>query len=249
MRKKIGLCLLLAGLAGLILTAAIGAQEIAPVDSTAEREEIELSRCPDFQLKNLQGERIALADLLGKGPILIDFWATWCKPCIKELPHLQEMYDQYREQGFLVIAISEDKPRSLSKVQSFIAGKKYDFLVLLDDNNAVQRKFNFRAIPYTILLDREGYIHHKRMGYRPGDEVIIEEKLLPLLAGAPEAPPAGEAGGAVVDEPETGADVQRQEDIQEGEPEQEQGERSQKQYIKKVKMDSAKVTSAERHDE
>ncbi|MFC1683278.1 TlpA family protein disulfide reductase [Candidatus Zixiibacteriota bacterium] len=241
MNKRIGLCIFLCGL---ILAAAAGAEEIALEDTVGEKKKVELSQCPDFQLKNLQGQRIALADLLGKGPILISFWATWCKPCIKELPHLQEMYDEYREQGFQVIAISEDTPRSLSKVKSFIAGKKYDFLVLLDENNAVQRKFNFRQLPYTVLLDSEGYIHHKRMGYRPGDETAIEEKLLTLLTVEEQ-----EAVEESAEEPEAEATGQETDGGEEEKLGEAEGERCQKKYVKKVKMDGAKVESAEGRDE
>jgi peroxiredoxin len=223
-----------------MISAAVGAEESTP----AEEEKVEFSQCPDFHLQDLQGQRVALEDLLGKGPILISFWATWCKPCIKELPHLQEMYDEYREQGFLVIAISEDTPRSLSKVKSFIAGKKYDFLVLLDENNAVQRKFNFRQLPYTVLLDSEGYIHYKRMGYRPGDEAAIEEKLLPLLVAEQQ-----EAVTEPADEPEAEAAEQKTDSDEEEKLEEAQGQKCKRKYVKKVKTDQAKVEAAEGRDE
>jgi len=140
-----------------------------------------LPMAPNFQIKDLDGKRVALSDLLGQGPVLISFWATWCKPCLKELPHLQELYEQHKERGLKVVAISEDAPRSLSKVNSFVKGHRYTFLVLLDDNYSTQRKFNFRALPFTVLLDKEGRMVYKRMGYRPGDEQVLAEKIAPLL--------------------------------------------------------------------
>jgi cytochrome c biogenesis protein CcmG/thiol:disulfide interchange protein DsbE len=233
--KKTGLSLLTASiLTGLLFLSLSLAEEA--------EEEKELARVPDFQLKDLEGQRVALDDLLGKGPILISFWATWCKPCIKEMPHLHELYHRYKEHGFLVVAISEDSPRSLSKVKSFIAGKKYDFLVLLDENNAVQRKFNFRALPYTLLLDEEGRMVYSRLGYRPGDEKMLEEKLLPLIKAKEEQEDAEQA-------PEGEDGEQKKSEADEGKVEETKEQATEKEDVKKVKKGWAQEKSAEGCDE
>lgn len=205
------------------------------------QEQKKLPEAPDFQLKNLEGERVALSDLLGKGPVLISFWATWCKPCIKELPHLQELHDKYKEDGLSVVAISEDAPRSVSKVKSFIAGNRYGFLVLLDDNYSTQRKFNFRGLPYSVLLDKEGHIIYKRMGYRPGDELVLAEKIAPLIEVEEE-----EEG---MTEEEEGAEEAGQ-DQSAGEKQGDEGAKEEKDAGKKdVKKEWAKTKSAEERDE
>lgn len=186
MRKRFGHSLLMSAvLIGLILVSWCAAKE--------EEGKQRLPKAPDFQIKDLEGKRVALGDLLGQGPVLISFWATWCKPCLKELPHLQELYEQHKERGLKVVAISEDAPRSLSKVKSFVKGHRYTFLVLLDDNYSTQRKFNFRALPFTVLLDKEGHMVYKRMGYRPGDEQVLAEKIAPLIE-AEEREERGEGG-------------------------------------------------------
>ena len=226
MKRNIVLCTLL-------FILLIGLMVSSPVLDTEDENELPLA--PKFSLKDLNGRRVALDDLLGDGPLLIDFWATWCKPCIKELPHLHDMYLKYRERGFQVVAISEDSPRSLSKVKSFVAGNKYEFLVLLDENSAVQRKFNFRALPYTVLLDRDGHVIHSRMGYRPGDELVLEEKLVALLEAQEAAEPPADAG----EEEAEDADDTGSEDE----------ERDQKKYIKKVKSEEARKVQAEERDE
>lgn len=202
-------------------------------------EEEKLPMAPDFQIKDLEGQRVALKDLLGQGPVLISFWATWCKPCVKELPHLQELYEKYKDQGFLVVAISEDAPRSISKVKSFIAGKRYDFLVLLDDNYSVQRKFNYRGLPYTVLLDKEGRIVYRRMGYRPGDELLLEEKIVPLMEEKPQQ--KGETDQAEQKEQE-----QKNEEASEA---QESGEQKRGTEKKDVKKNWGQSKSAEGCDE
>jgi len=211
--------------------------------AVGEEEPQQLPLAPDFSLKDLDGNRVALGDLLGRGPLLIDFWATWCKPCVKELPHLHDLYLKYRDRGFRVVAISEDSPRSLSKVKSFVAGNKYEFLVLLDENNTVQRKFNFRALPYTVLLDKDGHVIHSRVGYRPGDERVLEEKFLPLI----EAQEAAREVSEQVSEPP--ADDGQEDQDTGDESETAEKERDQRNFVKKVKSEEARQVQAEERDE
>jgi peroxiredoxin len=151
----------------------------------------------DFSLKNLQGEVVSLSDVLGKGPVILNFWATWCKPCLKELPHIEKLQKDFREQGLTVLAISEDSPWSVSKVKSFVSGNRYTFHVLLDTNGKVMRKYGLLGTPYTFLLDAGGKILYKHFGYRPGDENA-------LRAEVEKAFEAAQGGSGPVDEGEVG---------------------------------------------
>jgi peroxiredoxin len=144
-------------------------------------------KAADFSLKDLKGETVKLSDLYGKGPIIINFWATWCKPCIKELPHLDKIQKDYKEKGVEVLAISEDSPWSVSKVKSFVAGNKYTFTVLLDTNGKVMRKYGLLGTPYTLIISSEGEVVFKHFGYRPGDEVSLREELESALKGEEES--------------------------------------------------------------
>jgi len=136
----------------------------------------------DFSLKNLAGEQIRLGDYLGKHVILIDFWATWCVPCVKELPHFQRFHDAYEEQGLKIFAITVDGPESVAMVKPFMQRYKYTFPVLLDIESKVIALYNPRVImPYTVLIDRQGKIRYVHQGYSPGDEKGIEEELVKLL--------------------------------------------------------------------
>lgn len=135
----------------------------------------------NFTLEDLDGDLFVLEENLGKGPILIDFWATWCTPCKHALPHLQELMEKYQDQGLTVLTISIDSPKSQSKLKPYVRSKKFTFPVLLDTNSEVLRQFNGNSVPFQVLLDKDGNVIETHTGYNPGDEKILEEKILKLL--------------------------------------------------------------------
>jgi cytochrome c biogenesis protein CcmG/thiol:disulfide interchange protein DsbE len=137
---------------------------------------------PDFTLKDLKGKKVSLSSLLKDGPILIDFWATWCKSCLHELPLLDQIGDKYRSQGLQIVAISTDSPKTAAKVRPFVKSTGYDFIVLLDSKQEVRRLFGGTSTPYTVLISQEGEIVYSHLGYVPGDELKIEAKISDLFA-------------------------------------------------------------------
>jgi len=136
----------------------------------------------NFTLEDLDGDLFVLEENLGKGPILIDFWATWCTPCKHALPHLQELMEKYQDQGLTVLTISIDSPKSQSKLKPYVRSKKFTFPVLLDTSSEVLRQFNGNSVPFQVLLDKDGNIVETHTGYNPGDEKILEEKIVKLLS-------------------------------------------------------------------
>lgn len=136
---------------------------------------------PDFTLEDIEGDLFTLTEHIGDGPILINFWATWCVPCKLELPHLQALQEKYSDAGFKLITISEDSPKSQAKVRPYVRSKRYTFTVLLDPNSEVLHLFQGSALPFQVLLDKDGNIVETHQGYNPGDEVILEEKIRELL--------------------------------------------------------------------
>jgi peroxiredoxin len=151
---------------------------------------------PNFILKDLDGKKVELKELLGNGPILVSFWATSCKPCIKELNELQKVYKNYKEKGFEILAIDQDGPRSISKVKPMVKGLKWEFPVLWDESKDVYRKYHVLGIPHTVLIDKSGEIRYTHTTYRPGDEEVIKKKIEELLDEQKEAskPKEGEKG-------------------------------------------------------
>ena len=138
-------------------------------------------KAPDFALANIDGKDVNLTNLLAHGPVIIDFWATWCKPCIKGFPALQQLHEKYKEQGLTVVAISVDSPKSRSRVAPFIKSQKFTFEVLLDTEGKVAQKYNAVAIPRTVLVSREGQIVYTSVGYRPTNEEKLDEAVRSVL--------------------------------------------------------------------
>ena len=140
---------------------------------------------PDFTLPDLDGQKVTFSSLLAEGPVILDFWATWCKPCLKGFPHLQALQDEYRDRGLRVVAISVDSPRSRSRVAPLINSKKYSFEVLLDTEGRVAKRYNAVLLPRTVLVDETGEIVYGAVGYRPSNYDEIEEALVAILPEKP----------------------------------------------------------------
>lgn len=144
----------------------------------------------DFTTRDANGNTFRLSDHLGKEAILIDFWATWCQPCVAEMPHLQRMYDAKKSQGFLVVAVSMDGPESLPDVKSFGSRNNLTFPILLDEDSRIASTYNPRkSAPLSVLIDKTGHIAAVREGYNPGDEAYVEKDVDKVLA-APATPAA-----------------------------------------------------------
>jgi thiol-disulfide isomerase/thioredoxin len=145
---------------------------------------------PDLKLKLLTGKTVTIHELLEDGPLLIDFWATWCKPCKKVMKHLDKYHTAYNKNGFKVLMINQDTPRSIGKVKSYIRSKNYQFFVGLDPNQKIAKKLNGLIMPTLILIDKDGTIEWRHQGYMPGEEVEIEYQIKTVLGlnlGQPES--------------------------------------------------------------
>lgn len=141
----------------------------------------------DFSLKSIAGGDVSLHESLAKGPVLITFWATWCKPCLQELPKLDAMWADWSEQGLTTFAVSIDKPRSHGRVRAYTRSAGFGFDVLLDPNQEAFRKLQGQSVPYLVLLDSSGDAAYTKVGYRPGDEKALAEAVDALLARHAEA--------------------------------------------------------------
>jgi peroxiredoxin len=130
---------------------------------------------PDFTLEDLDGNEVELFKEVGDGPILLSFWATWCKPCLEELNEYKQIYSEYKDQGFKMYAISTDDENSVAKVKPLVRSKGYNFPVLLDTNSDAVRLYYAQSVPYSVVLDKQGMIIYSHLGYMKGDEVKVKQ--------------------------------------------------------------------------
>jgi cytochrome c biogenesis protein CcmG, thiol:disulfide interchange protein DsbE len=148
---------------------------------------------PDFTLPNVEGKAVTLSELLKDGPVIVDFWATWCKPCIKAFPDLQQVYDTYKDCGLRVVAVSIDGPKSASRVGALIASKGNTFDVVLDTSQDVAHKFHVSGVPRTVLINTKGEVVYAATGYRPENHAELAAAVKALFpAGCPKKAPAQE---------------------------------------------------------
>jgi thiol-disulfide isomerase/thioredoxin len=150
--------------------------------SRAEAKDVEMGAVPNFAARDLSGKKFELLSALESGPAVVTFWATWCKPCRKELPELQKLVEKYGEQGFRVIGINGDGPVDQAKIRPYVKALGYDFTVIPDPDGEIRRRLQVEVFPTTFLVDTEGQIVHRQVGYRQGDEKIIEAEIQNLLA-------------------------------------------------------------------
>lgn len=138
---------------------------------------------PSVNLKDLKGRTVNTARLSNGGkPMVISFFAGWCKPCKRELNAIADVYDSWRkETGVKVIAISIDKAQDSNKVKQYVAGEGWDYQVLLDPNSEFMHKLGIQQIPHLLIIDGNGKIVESRSGYTEGSERHIITKLRSLV--------------------------------------------------------------------
>lgn len=119
------------------------------------------SPAPEIVLKDLQGQDVKLSDLRGK-VVLVNFWATWCKPCKEEMPAMQASYDKLRDKGFVVLAVNELE--DTARVAEHIRTHGHTFEVVMDHNNQVANRYGVVGLPASFLIDRQGIVRERVSG-------------------------------------------------------------------------------------
>lgn len=138
---------------------------------------------PDFELSTLDGKTVRLSDHLGKDVVLIDFWATFCDPCLASMPHLDEVYKKHKGEGFVVLGVSIDGPESIAQVKSTVSKLGVSFPILLDQETRVVGLYNPKtSAPFSVLIGRDGSIIAKKEGYTTGDSTTVEKDVEAALA-------------------------------------------------------------------
>ncbi|NUQ82439.1 MAG: TlpA family protein disulfide reductase [Bacteroidetes bacterium] len=129
------------------------------------------------------GKSVRISDLTANGPLIITFWALWCKPCLAEMKTFPSLLEKFRESGLTILAVNQDSPKSTAKIKSFLKTNGLDVVLALDSESEVLSRFNGEAIPLTLLVDQTGTVVYRQTGYFPGDEAKLETAIQLLLAG------------------------------------------------------------------
>ena len=134
---------------------------------------------PDFTLKTPEGETFALSGLRGQA-VLVNLWATWCPPCRAEMPAIQKLYDEYKDQDFVVFAINMTYKDDFSAIAPFVQENKLSFPILLDETGEVARKYELRSLPSSFFIDQNGVIQEVVIG-GPMAEALLRTRIESLL--------------------------------------------------------------------
>ena len=138
-----------------------------------------------FVLPDLEGRQVSLQEELARGPVVLDFWATWCKPCIQALPKLVQVAADYQDLGVQVYTVNIDGPRNLAKIRPFLQRHQVQLPVLLDRTKQVMKQFQLNAMPATLVLTAKGGVVYRHQGYQPGDEAELRAALEALALPKP----------------------------------------------------------------
>ena len=142
------------------------------------------AQLPAVTLKTIDGTTVQSETLNNEGkPFIIDFFATWCKPCNRELNAIAEVYDEWKEEtGVKIFAVSIDQAQNINKVKPLVDQNEWEYEVLLDPNSELLKALGGQMIPYVVVVDGNGNIVSKHSGYTDGGENELIEEVHKLLA-------------------------------------------------------------------
>jgi cytochrome c biogenesis protein CcmG/thiol:disulfide interchange protein DsbE len=136
-------------------------------------------KLPNVVLKDINGKSVNLSEITNDGkPFVINFWATWCAPCKRELNTISDLYEDWqKDTGVKIYAISIDDQRTVDKVKPYVSAQGWEYEVLLDTNGDLKRALGVNNVPFTFLVDGKGNIVWKHNNYNPGDEDELYEQI------------------------------------------------------------------------
>lgn len=136
-------------------------------------------KAPNFQVTDLTGNKSSLANYQGK-KVLLNFWATWCPPCKAEMPHMEELYKNYKDEGYVILALNmTNTENSLDDVKGFVIDQKLTYPILLDEKGEVSSTYEILAYPTSYFIDSKGVIRNKVTGALDEEHLLNELTRLP----------------------------------------------------------------------
>jgi peroxiredoxin len=142
---------------------------------------LDIGRAPDFTIRDIRGETVNGPILFAQGPVIVDFWATWCVPCRPELKALAKIHKKYKDSGLTILAISEDGVEETARVKQFVRTEKMPFVVTVDRSRQLMKMFHVSGVPTLFLIEKGGKIRATHVGFFPGDDQKIEKEVASLI--------------------------------------------------------------------
>lgn len=167
--------ILIAGLVWIFISADKNAASFVGTAAAPQRNFL----APDFSLPTTDGETIRLSDFRGQA-VLVNLWATWCPPCRAEMPAIEKVYNEYKDEGFIVFAIDMTYQDKLSAVPPFVQDHGLTFPILLDETGEAARAYQLRSLPSSFFIDRDGIIREVVIG-GPMAEALLRTRVEEIL--------------------------------------------------------------------
>jgi peroxiredoxin len=148
----------------------------------AHADSVKVIESMNFEVTDVNGDETSFKSFLGKGPLLVNFWALWCEPCKQEMKAFMAITEKLKEKGVSMVSINTDKVKSIAKVRAWVKTQGITQPMLVDpDGNIAQNQFSMESLPYSLLLKPNGTVYKKHIGFTAGDEAAIEKELDELL--------------------------------------------------------------------
>ena len=171
MRKNRWILILLACLLALTLVACDAGDQNEQASSTDQSEQKPSGTAPDFTVLDANGNEVRLSDFFGK-PVVINFWATWCGYCVREMPDFDKAYDAYPDVVFLMVNVTDGEYETVEKAKAYVASEGFTFNVYFDTQAQATTAYQITGYPTTIFVDANGDVVAKRVGMISYDVLI-----------------------------------------------------------------------------
>jgi len=135
-------------------------------------------KAPDFTLKSRSGKNLRLSDFRGQ-VVMLNFWASWCGPCREEMPIMEKFYKRYKKLGFTILGVNVEEDSS--KANAYLRDIKVSFPILYDNTNKLSEVYSVRAMPTTVMIDRNGNMRYLHQGFKTGTEKAYKKEIKKLI--------------------------------------------------------------------
>jgi thiol-disulfide isomerase/thioredoxin len=136
----------------------------------AQNDEEFNTKIPDEKIRMINGEFSELKNYVGEGPLLLEFWTTWCPNCPKQMGYLSDLAEHFKEVGLQVLGINLNEPKIVNKVKPYIQNRNFSYDIAIDPEEKLGEYFRVEGIPTLLLIDNEGNVINRYVGYSPGQE-------------------------------------------------------------------------------